>query len=285
VAVLGLGLMGAALAGALLGSGHPVTVWNRTPGRDADLLERGAARADSAAHAAASAPLVVLCVLDHAAARGVLEPLADVLAGRTLVNLTSGTPEEAAETAAWAEARGIAYLDGAIMATPQHVGAAGTAVLYSGPGAAFDEHRDTLLRLGGASAHLGEAPGLASLYDTALLGLMWASLAGWAHGAALLRAEGVAATRFTPFALHWLGAVGGFFEFLTPQVDSGSYPPDATLDVQVAALRHLVHASRARGVDTTLPDAVGLLMERAIAAGHGGASFGAVTEVLTAPAP
>lgn len=35
VTVLGLGPMGRALASAFLAAGHPVTVWNRTPGRAA----------------------------------------------------------------------------------------------------------------------------------------------------------------------------------------------------------------------------------------------------------
>ena len=36
VAVLGMGRMGSALAGRLLGDGHRVAVWNRSPGRPAN---------------------------------------------------------------------------------------------------------------------------------------------------------------------------------------------------------------------------------------------------------
>ncbi len=42
VTVLGLGPMGRALAGAFLDAGVRTTVWNRTPGRDRELTERGA---------------------------------------------------------------------------------------------------------------------------------------------------------------------------------------------------------------------------------------------------
>ncbi|RSS80895.1 NAD(P)-dependent oxidoreductase, partial [Streptomyces sp. WAC02707] len=48
VTVLGLGPMGRALAGAFLAAGVRTTVWNRTPGREADLVERGAVLAASA---------------------------------------------------------------------------------------------------------------------------------------------------------------------------------------------------------------------------------------------
>ncbi|MGW4356883.1 NAD(P)-binding domain-containing protein, partial [Nocardia sp. NPDC004582] len=38
VTVLGLGAMGRALAGRFAHAGIPVTVWNRTPGRGADVV-------------------------------------------------------------------------------------------------------------------------------------------------------------------------------------------------------------------------------------------------------
>ncbi len=42
VSVLGLGLMGSALAEALLNAGHKVTVWNRTPTKAKPLTTKGA---------------------------------------------------------------------------------------------------------------------------------------------------------------------------------------------------------------------------------------------------
>ncbi|MGI5208325.1 NAD(P)-binding domain-containing protein [Spirillospora sp. CA-108201] len=44
VAVLGLGEMGGALAGAVLDGGHPTTVWNRTAGKGEALVAKGRAR-------------------------------------------------------------------------------------------------------------------------------------------------------------------------------------------------------------------------------------------------
>ncbi|WP_179889065.1 NAD(P)-binding domain-containing protein, partial [Streptomyces sp. f51] len=40
--LLGLGSMGAALARTWLAAGHPLTVWNRSPGRTAELAAAGA---------------------------------------------------------------------------------------------------------------------------------------------------------------------------------------------------------------------------------------------------
>ncbi|MEU1025086.1 NAD(P)-binding domain-containing protein [Streptomyces sp. NPDC005904] len=283
VTVLGLGLMGSALAGALLDQGHPTTVWNRTPHKAKPLADRGAHPAATPGDAVAASGLVLACVLDHDALRTVLDPVAEAggLAGKALVNLTSGAPEQAVEMAAWAASHGAGYLDGGIMTTPPGVGNPEMMFLYSGDAEVFATHRPTLAALGDP-LHLGTEPGLASLYDAALLGLMWATFTGWLHGTALVTSEGTTATDFTRVALRWLtGAVSGFVTTYAPQVDAGRYPgDDATVDVQIAAIGHLVHAAHARGLDTSLPELLKATMERASARGHGSDSYASVIEVL-----
>ncbi|MFD0662536.1 imine reductase family protein [Thermocatellispora tengchongensis] len=156
--------------------------------------------------------------------------------------------------------------------------------LYSGPHAVFEAHRETLAALGDP-LHLGADPGLASLYDAALLGLMWSTLTGWLHGTALVGAEKTPATEFTPIAIRWLGTVNRFLTAYAPQVDAGRYPgDDATVDVQIAAIDHLIHAAEARGLDNALPELLKATMERARATGHGGDSYASVIEVLRNPA-
>ncbi|WKX72554.1 NAD(P)-dependent oxidoreductase [Streptomyces sp. XD-27] len=280
VSVLGLGSMGRALAGALLRGGHSVTVWNRSAGRADALVAQGARQAADAAEAVAAGELVIVCVLDYAAMHEILDPLGDALAGKVLVNLTSGSPELARETADWATGLGAAYLDGAIMITPPGVGKPESMFFYGGPRTAFDAHRATLSALGDP-LYLGADAGLSSLYDTALLGLMWSALSGWVQGAGLLAADEVAAEAFTPVAVRWLTAVAGFITTYAPQVDAGSYPgDDATLEVHRAAIEHFVHASEAAGLDTALPRLLKGQIEQAIDAGHGADSYAAVIRVL-----
>ncbi|MGJ8515300.1 NAD(P)-dependent oxidoreductase [Carnimonas bestiolae] len=59
VAVLGLGTMGHPFAANLVAKGFDVHVWNRSPGKDEDLVAQGATRADSPAAAVASAEVVI----------------------------------------------------------------------------------------------------------------------------------------------------------------------------------------------------------------------------------
>ncbi|MGY5126771.1 NAD(P)-dependent oxidoreductase [Streptomyces nigrescens] len=284
VTVIGLGSMGSALAAVALERGHRTTVWNRSPRRAQPLVERGARLAATPEEAIAASPLTIACVLDYEVLHAVLDPAAGSLAGKVLVNLTSGSPEQAHQAAAWARSHAADYLDGAIMTTPPGVGSPEMMFLYSGSPAVFEAHRPTLASLGDP-LHLGTDPGLASLYDAALLGLMWSTMTGWLHGTALVGAEKTPATAFTPVAIRWLTAVAGFLTTYAPQVDAGRYPgDDATVDVQIAAIDHLIHAAAARGIDNALPELLKSAMERTKAAGHGSDSYASVIEVLKNPA-
>lgn len=122
ISVLGLGAMGSALATSLLDAGRSVTVWNRTPGRAKDLVARGAGAADSVPAAVLASPVVVACLLDHSSVEETLGLAAADLRGRTLVNVTTTTPNEARALASWAAEHGIDYLDGAVMAVPSMIG-------------------------------------------------------------------------------------------------------------------------------------------------------------------
>ncbi|MXM65052.1 NAD(P)-binding domain-containing protein [Streptomyces sp. HUCO-GS316] len=283
ITVMGLGSMGSALAATLLDSGHPLTVWNRSVAKAQPLVDRGARMAATPEEAISASPLIIACVLDYDALHSVLDPVADALTGKALVNLTSGSPEQAQEAVTWARSHGIDYLDGAIMTTPPGVGSPEMMFLYSGSPAAFESHRPTLAALGDP-LYLGSDPGLASLYDAALLGLMWSTMTGWLHGAALVGAEQTPATEFTPVAVRWLTAVAGFLTTYAAQVDAGRYPgDDATVDVQIAAIDHLIHAAALRGVDNALPELLRTAMQRAKAAGHGSDSYASLIEVLRIP--
>ncbi len=280
VTVIGLGSMGSALAAALLDRGHPTTVWNRSPDKARPSVERGAHLAATPQEAVTASPLIIACVLDYEALHTVLDPAAGDLAGKTLVNLTSGSPEQAQEAVKWARSHGADYLDGAIMTTPPGVGNPAMMFLYSGSQQVFEARRPTLAALGDP-LYLGADPGLASLYDAALLGLMWSTMTGWLHGTALVGAEGTPATDFTPVATRWLTAVAGFLTTYAPQVDAGRYPgDDATVDVQIAAIDHLIHAAAARGIDNALPELLKTAMEKAGAAGHGSDSYASLIEVM-----
>ena len=66
-----MGRMGSALAQRLVDAGHEVVVWNRSPGKVAEVVARGAREAGSIAQAVASAEVVLTSLSNDAAVRSV----------------------------------------------------------------------------------------------------------------------------------------------------------------------------------------------------------------------
>ena len=67
IGFIGMGLMGRPMSQALLRAGFPVTVWNRTRGKAAEVVAAGAAWAGSPAEVAAASEVVIAMVTDAAA--------------------------------------------------------------------------------------------------------------------------------------------------------------------------------------------------------------------------
>ncbi|MFJ5075184.1 NAD(P)-dependent oxidoreductase [Streptomyces sp. NPDC088553] len=283
VTVIGLGPMGRALATAFLAAGVRTTVWNRTPGRDRELVAAGAVAAATAEEAAAASPLAVVCLVNYDATDSVLRQVAvtAALKGRTVVNLSADTPDRARDTARWADEHGIDYLDGAIMTPTTSIGTPAGVFLYSGPEALHVEHRTVLDALGGTHTHLGEEISRAAAYDIALLDIFWTSMAGYAHALAVARAEGISPTELAPFA-QGIGAIlPPLFQELAEDVESGSYSGEGNpLTSAVSTMAHIVHASEAHGIDASVMRAAEGLARRTVGLGHGAEGFTRVTEVL-----
>ncbi|NNH69121.1 NAD(P)-dependent oxidoreductase [Nocardia uniformis] len=280
VTVLGLGAMGSALASAFVKGGRPTTVWNRSAGRDAELLAQGAVRADSVAEAVRAGEVIVAVLLDHASVHETLDPVVADLAGRQLINLTSTAPEESRELARWAAEHGIEFLDGGIMAIPPMIGQPGSALLYSGSQTVFDQQRDTLELLG-STEYFGEDAGVAALYDFALLSSMYMMFNGFFHAAAMVGSAGVSAEAFGERAAGWLTAMAHGLPEYGRVIDSGDYRTDVQhLSFQKAAVDAIARASTDAGVALDLIAPVKDLIDRQVAAGHGGLAYPRTIEEL-----
>ncbi|MFJ2766790.1 NAD(P)-dependent oxidoreductase [Streptomyces sp. NPDC087300] len=283
VTIIGLGLMGQALAGAFLKAGHPTTVWNRTSAKADQLVADGAQLAPTVGAALKAGELTVICVTDYPALYELLGAHEAELAGATLINLTSGSSEQAREAAAWTGRRGARYLDGAIMAIPSVIGTADAMILHSGPQPDFESHATTLGALGTVT-YLGADHGLASLYDVAGLAMMWSVLNAWLQGTALLATAGVDAATYAPFAREIATGVAAWLPGYAEQIDAGAFPAEVSaLETDARAMEHLIEESEAVGVNADLPKLLKTMADRAIAAGHGGEQYPVLIKEFSKP--
>ncbi len=281
ITIIGLGAMGTALAEAFLKKGLAVTVWNRTPEKAQPLAARGAHHAGQIEEALEASPLVLVSVLDYPAVRGILQSAPEgLLAGRTLVNVTNGTPDEAREMAAWVTTRGAGYIDGGIMVTPELVGQPEAFVLYSGSGEAFRAVEPTLAILG-RPAYVGEDPALAPLYDLSLLSAMFGMFGGFLHAAALLRSEDVPAAQGTHMIMSLLKAMIELFPEIAREIDTREYPaPSSNNAMMATALRKVLDGSREQGVRGDLMEPVWQLFDQGTRSGQGKRDISALVPLL-----
>ena len=287
VTVLGLGAMGRAIAASLLDAGHPVTVWNRTPERAAELIERGATSATDVVEAVNASELVLVCVLDSAAVGDVLAAAGDGVRGRTIVNLTTGRPDEARAAARATTDRGATHLDGVMMAVPTMIGTPEAMILYGGPADAHARHHATLTAFAGNSPLLGDDVGLPALYDVALLTLLYTTLTGWLQAFATVGAGGVTAKDFLPYATAWFDnvVVADDPSAIAQAIDQREYPDTvpSSLGLNAAALQLLSKVQRDIGIDSSVIDAISRLADRGVADGHGADGYTSMIEAIRAP--
>ena len=114
ISFLGTGLMGKPMAMNLIKSGYPITVWNRTPSKAAELMSAGARLGKSPADAVRHAEAVVLMlekgsvVTDILFTQGVADACRD---GTLVIDMSSIAPAIAEDHAKLLARAGLRYID------------------------------------------------------------------------------------------------------------------------------------------------------------------------------
>jgi 3-hydroxyisobutyrate dehydrogenase-like beta-hydroxyacid dehydrogenase len=216
ITVLGLGNMGIKLAQLLVDAQQSVTVWNRTITKANDLA--GVSIGSEPEAAIAASPLIILCVYDYEAVKSILHGLKnkEVLAGKNLVNFTTGSPKEADELETWLLTHDAHYLNGALQVAPDQMGLADTTILLSGNPVVYQAHKETLEVFGGNLKYIGDKALLASAMDLATLSWLYGSYLGMLHGVGLCQQSGLELDAFRDI----LGEITpGFTEFFKYEID------------------------------------------------------------------
>ncbi|MGX6740326.1 NAD(P)-dependent oxidoreductase [Streptomyces xantholiticus] len=287
VTVIGLGPMGQAMTRTLLTGGHPVTVWNRTTARADGVVADGATLAATPREAVEASDLVILSLTDYQAMYDILDSATGSLSGRTLVNLSSDTPDRSREAATWAAGHDAAFLTGGVMAPAPMVGTEAAYIYYSGPEEVMTRHLATLTPLG-TPKHLGEDPGLAQMMYQAHLAVFLTTLSGLMHATAMLGNAGMKAQEALPELLALTDSIGDMLRAgeATPgaALDAGEHPGDlSTVTMMGATSEHIVETSTSLGLDLALPLAVQAHYRRAIEDGNGSDNWTRIIDGIRAP--
>ena len=286
VTVIGTGRMGSALATALFNKGFVTRAWNRTPSRAEPLARLGVRVLQDLLEALRNADIVIVNVLDYNATNEVLRQpeIEAALRGKVLVQLTTGTPDEAREMESWAQAHEIDYLDGALMSYPQDIGQPKATVVYSGPEALFTRISPVLLAFGDNAMFVGKEIGHASAFDMAALAFALGSMFGFLQGYMVYEAENLSPGGYMQFIKGLMPVMEIALNGLHANLRSKEYHnTQASLDVWAPCPRELMKWCGVHGVDYSFVSPQLRLMENAIEAGKGGADFAYLYKILKSP--
>jgi 3-hydroxyisobutyrate dehydrogenase len=159
VGFLGLGTMGAAMAGNLARAGFAVTAWNRTAGRAPELDDLGVVRAGSPAEVARAADVIVVCVSDTPDVEAVLfgpdGVAGGVATGALVIDCSTISPSATRDFAARLASAGVDLVDAPVSGGSEGAQKATLTIFCGGEAAAVERARPILQAMGKTITHVG----------------------------------------------------------------------------------------------------------------------------------
>jgi 3-hydroxyisobutyrate dehydrogenase-like beta-hydroxyacid dehydrogenase len=287
IGVVGVGLLGTAMAGRLLKAGHRVVGFDTAPDRMRALLGMGGEAAASAgAVALASEAVCILLPTLSAVEAAVLGPDGEAAAGKPgqfVIQMSTISPALSARLAAESRARGLDFLDCPVSGTSGVV-ARGEGVLFvGGERRVFERWRPLLESMLPRAVYIGAAGQAMVLKLVANLLVALHSVAA-AEALHLARQAGLDPA----VALEVLaGSAAGsrMLEVRGPMMVRGEYPAQMKLDLFMKDLHLIQDAAAAAGAALPLTDTAERLYAAAAETGHGHEDLAAVLTALAALRP
>ena len=278
VAFVGLGIMGAPMAGHLVDAGFDVIGVNRSPEKVQELVERGGRGADTIADAAREADVVAVMVPDSPDVQEVLAGDSGVFEtakpGTLVIDFSSIRPDVTADLAAQAKEKGLRILDAPVSGGQAGAEAGSLSIMVGGEEADFDAARPVLDAVGKTIVHVGPN-GSGQTVKAANQLIVAGNIQLLAEAVAFLEAYGVD----TKAALTVLGGGLAGSKVLDQKGENmlaRSFQPGFRIELHDKDLGIVTSAAREAGVVIPLGAVVAQLMAAAKANGDGGLDHSAL---------
>ncbi|WP_286753549.1 MULTISPECIES: NAD(P)-dependent oxidoreductase [Sphingobacterium] len=283
ISIIGLGPMGIKIATLYLQQGFQVTVFNRTRAKADLLVQQGAKLATSVSEAIAASPVSMVIVHNYSVSNELFSSIGNdaVLSGKTIVQLTTGTAQEARLSETWFKERNADYIDGAIQVAPEQMAQPDTTILFAGNADKYQEMLDRLAVLGGNLKYLGEKIGAAAAMDTATLSYIYGAAAGFLHGALIAESENFDVKEYGNIIAEIAPGMGEFLKHEGRVISSGDFGiSQSPLSISVEATERILATAKLSGINTEFPEFAVNWLQRAKAAGYEQEEFAAVIKTL-----
>jgi 3-hydroxyisobutyrate dehydrogenase-like beta-hydroxyacid dehydrogenase len=194
IGFIGLGRMGAAMAANLLKAGHNVTVFNRSPGRGASLVELGAQEATNLAETCGGDAVITMLADDEAASDIALGE------GGLIAHLPKGAIHLSMSTISVALSKRLArahaqagqrYIAAPVFGRPDMAAAAKLFIVAGGDPATIDACQPLFRAMGQKTFPIGAEPSAANLVKLSGNFLMASAIEALGEAVALIGKAGI----------------------------------------------------------------------------------------------
>jgi len=279
IGLIGVGLMGHAIARRLVSANFSIVGWDKDPGR-LELLEKLGGRAAAGADAVLrETPRVILSLPD-------LEVVSDVLrqsrsqlrAGQIILDTTTGDPLQSEALGCWVQESGPGYLDATVLGSSAQISRGEVVFMVGGSEAVARQCQDVFSALGKQWFHTGVSGSGArmKLVTNLVLGLNRAALA---EGLAFTKALGL--NQDQALAVLRAGvAHSRVMDTKGEKMVNSEFEPQARLSQHLKDVRLILNA--APELKLPLSEAHRRLLETVVASGGGGLDNSAIIRAYEA---
>ncbi|PYM32840.1 MAG: 2-hydroxy-3-oxopropionate reductase [Candidatus Rokuibacteriota bacterium] len=282
IGIVGLGLLGSAVAARLRGGGHDV-VGHDVVAEKVRALEALGGQAAPSAEAVARAAEAVCVVLPSLAAVEdvVLGPRGLAAAGRaghTIIQMSTISPTLTERLAREVGAKGLAFLDCPISGTSGMVARGDGIIFVGGEQRVFDRWRPVLEAVLPRAIYVGR-PGQAMTLKLVANLLVALNSAAAAEALLMARRAGLD-LELVLDVLTRSAATSRMLEVRGPLMARQEFPPQMKLDLFMKDLHLIQEAARGVGAPLPLTDVAERLYAAALDAGHAGEDLAVVITAL-----
>ncbi len=280
IALLGTGIMGAAMGRNWLRAGFGVRAYNRTRQRAEPLEAEGARLAATPVDAVRDADVVVTMLADGDAVEQLMGQegaLASMRTGALWLQMSTVGVDATERLAAAAAERGVSFIDAPVLGTKQPAENGELVVVASADRSLEARSGPVLEAIAKKILWVGDTPGLASrlklVINTWVVGLV----AVLAETLAVAGALGVDPERFLEVIDG--GPLGpGYAQLKGRAMIDRSYPASFPLRLALKDARLVLESAGRAGLEAHILKAIAERFERALSAGHGDEDMAAIFE-------
>ena len=281
IAVLGLGLMGAAIALRLKVQGLDVVGWNRSPAKARDLAGRGLETLGSPKDAIECAEVLILVLSDAAAIRETLfaPELGDSGRGRVVLQRGTSAPGVSRDLAKRIAGAGGEYLEAPVLGSLPEARDGRLILMAGGDRSLFERCLPLLNSLGQDPRLIGDV-GQGAALKLAMNQLIAGLTASFSLSLGLVRHEGIEVTDFMELlrgsALYAPTFDKKLNKYLTHDYGTANFPLKHLLK-DVGLFRRVAEGA---GMDTAMITTLEAACIRALGQGYGDQDYSALYEAM-----